>query len=123
MFGIFKKSWAHAGVNATLKASGLDGIVAGKISNSLSSEMWNIVTSCTKELNQQCSNLCNSMFSIMLFTHLSSDSSDWEEQEYIRIAMQRIMESIELQKHFGFSSKIEESEKRFQYICEKYFDA
>lgn len=123
MFGILKKTWAHGGVKATLKAAGLDGIIVGKITNSLSREMWDVVTSCTKGLNQQCSNLCNSMFSIMLFTHLNGGSNDSGEEESICLAMQRIMEAIEIQKHLGFSSKIDESEKKFQYICEKYLDA
>ena len=98
MFGFFKKSWALAGVNATLKATGLDAITVRKITSSLSSEMWGIISNCSKGLNQQCSNLCNSMFALTLFTHFFENSIGWQEEKGVRLASLKVIESLDFQK-------------------------
>jgi len=126
MLGFVKKKWNAAGVGGTMRSAGMDKESARLITNALPDDFWELVSDCTKNLNQQCTNLCNSLFAIHAFESLYAYSpSKWFDVDLldsIKYVAQNLSRAIDYQIMMGHKEAIAESEKRFEYVCNNYLD-
>jgi hypothetical protein len=121
MIGAAKRTWNVAGVNTTLTKAGINKEVARQITQSITPGSWDLIRDCTKDLNQQCQNLCNSAYALLVYEQLYLFASQ-AFSEQIAFTRVNINNSIIYQVAMGNKSAIEESVKRFEFVSETYFN-
>ena len=121
MINATKRVWGVAGVNTTLKNAGMDKKIARIITGSIAKGSWDIIRDCTKDLNLQCQNLCNSAYAILIYEKLFPVASQLVSEQ-ISIARANIDDAIIYQMSMGKKFEIEESNRRFRFVSETFFD-
>jgi hypothetical protein len=121
MFGSITKMWSMSGVNVTLTNAGLNKQIAQSITKALPKDAWALIQNCTNNLNPQCKNLCNSMFVAALYQILYKDSMGWELENELGSVIRNILGAVEYQSEMGHKVELDESQRRFEYMGEKYY--
>jgi hypothetical protein len=123
-FSFVKKSWVKAGVNRTLEQTGLDIKYTRHITNSLDSigkDIWNLVLDCTKDLNNQCSNVFSSLIVLELYKLIfRKDIEKRNNMSQINDVAYQLQKAIEYQSVMGYEAEIDEARNRFDYIKQQF---
>lgn len=125
-FNFFKKTWVRGGVNKTLEQTGIDIQFARHITDSLDSigtDIWNLILDCTKDLNNQCSNVFSSWIVLELYKLIFENNIETSNNMYqINDSVHQLQDSIEYQSNMGHELEIAEAKNRFEYITKKFYE-
>ena len=119
MLQTLKNNWKVAGISTILTELGIDKVLVSKIVKPMDSDTLRLIFDCTKDLESHSKDLCNALFVIKLYN--LNYKPTLENQLTLKIAIDRIMSSIEYQGIMGQQSSIEECFRRFEYILEKFY--
>ncbi len=121
MLGFIKRGWSVSGVVATLNKAGVSKEAARAIAKSVPECSWPVLNDCTNGLNQQCSNLMNSVFAISVFEH-THNGTDFIFHDQLNSVATKLSDAVEYQEMMGNQAALAETQKRFEYAFdEKYF--
>ena len=110
MFGYLKTKWLKAGVVRTLEQTGFNLQFARNIVTSLDTidkNSWNLVSDCTKGLNNQCTNLFSSLITLEIYK-----TANWNNPDVIKVfpiindILSQLNDAIDYQSNMGYEMEI-----------------